>query len=291
VATEHARVKVEAVGNVFFDVSNEDFTVSLPGVIGLDGVTVDGKKTLVDSFDSDAGRYGPTNKADDATVFSNGNLTIDAARVGGDVRSATAGVSVLNGGRVTGDVLAGGAITNQGTIGGTATPDSPTPTVAAPAVSACSPYSSSAGLSGRFTYNRTTGNLVVSGGRTVTLADGDYCFNNVTLSGGAVLAVNGPVRLSLTGILDASGGAFLNTTFDPLNLEIVSSYAGATGALLSGGGPGAYLSLYAPATGVILAGGAQVYGAVLARSLALSGGSGIHYDVQLVTVWAEHFNP
>ena len=57
VATTQARVKIEAVGNVFFDVSNADFTVTLPGVIGLDSVSISGKG-VVDSFDSSLGPYG-----------------------------------------------------------------------------------------------------------------------------------------------------------------------------------------------------------------------------------------
>ena len=58
VATTQARVKIEAVGNIFFDVSNADFTVTLPGVIGLDSVSISGKG-VVDSFDSSLGPYGP----------------------------------------------------------------------------------------------------------------------------------------------------------------------------------------------------------------------------------------
>ncbi|TFW31038.1 hypothetical protein E4O92_15005 [Massilia horti] len=38
VATNAARVKVEAVGNVFFDVSNANFTIRLPGDVNGDGV-------------------------------------------------------------------------------------------------------------------------------------------------------------------------------------------------------------------------------------------------------------
>ena len=59
VATTKARIKVEAVGNVFFDLSNANFTITLPGVIGLDSVTLGGKGALVDSFDASAGALRP----------------------------------------------------------------------------------------------------------------------------------------------------------------------------------------------------------------------------------------
>ncbi len=291
VVSETARLKVEAVGNVFFDISNADFTVSMPGVIGLDSVLLGGKGTLIDSFDSDAGAYGPANRTSTVDLFSNGGVAVGAARVAGDIRSATGGVTIDKDGRVTGDVRAGTTIVNLGTIGGTATPDSPSPTIAAPAVAACSPFSGSGGLSGRFTYSPATGNLTVGGGRTVTLANGSYCFNNVTLSGGSTLAVGGPVTISIRGVLNASGGSFLNRTLVPANLQVASSYAGVDGVSVSGGSSGAYLSLYAPQTNVTLSGSGAIYGAVLGKSLAVSGGAAIHYDVQLVTVWADYFNP
>jgi Metallo-peptidase family M12B Reprolysin-like len=291
VVSDAARLKVEAVGNVFFDISNADFTVSMPGVVGLDSVVLGGKTTLVDSFDSDLGRYGTSNRSTTADLFGNAGIAVGAARVAGDVRSATGGVTIDKDGRVTGDVRAGTTIINLGTIGGTASAGSPSPVINAPPVAACSPFSGAGGISGRFTYSPATGNLSVAGGKTATLANGTYCFNNVTLSGGATLAVGGPVTIQLRGVLDASGGSLLNTTFVPANLELSSSYAGANGVILSGGGGGAYLSLYAPQTNVTLSGGASVYGAVLGRTLTVSGGSAVHYDVQLLEVWAEYFNP
>ena len=191
---------------------------------------------------------------------------------------------------MTGDVRAGTAINNKGTINGTATPNSPSPPIIAPPVPVCSPFSGTGGLSGKFSYDAAKGDLTVSGGKTVTLAGGSYCFHNLTLSGGSVLTVAGPVTLTLTGLLNAAGGSFINPTHVPANLQISSSFAGANGVLLSGGA-GAYLSVYAPTTSVGLSGGSPVYGALLGKTLALSGGSAVHYDVQLVTVWAGYFAP
>ena len=289
VATTQARVKIEAVGNIFFDVSNADFTVTLPGVIGLDSVSISGKG-VVDSFDSSLGPYGPGNTSALASLFSNGVIGLGTASVYGDVRSATASVTLEKNGLVTGDVRAGTAINNKGTINGTATPNSPSPPIIAPPVAVCSPFSGTGGLSGKFSYDAAKGDLTLSGGKTVTLAGGSYCFHNLTLSGGSVLTVAGPVTLTLTGLLNAAGGSFINPTHVPANLQISSSFAGANGVLLSGGA-GAYLSVYAPTTSVGLSGGSPVYGALLGKTLALSGGSAVHYDVQLVTVWAGYFAP
>jgi hypothetical protein len=290
VATTHARLKVEAVGNIYFDLSDADFTVTLPGVIGLDSLTASGKNVVVDSYDSAAGPYGTANHGSAADLFSNGGIGLNSVSIFGNVRSALGSV-LVNKAFVSGDVRAGGPITNTGgTIGGTATPNSPSPTIVAPPVPACSPFSGTGGLSGKYEYNAATGDLQVSGGKAATLAPGTYCFHNLALSGGATLTVSGPVVIKLTGQLNGSGGSLVNLTKLPSNLQVESSYAGANGVVLSGGASG-YLSVYAPQTSITISGSSPVFGALLGKTLDLSGNAVVHYDTQLVTVWAGHFNP
>jgi len=48
--------------------------------------------------------------------------------------------------------------------------------------------------------------------------------------------------------------------------------------------------VYAPQTAITLNGGAPLYGALLGKTLTMSGKTTVHYDVQLVDVWAGHFN-
>ena len=288
VATSQARIKVEAVGNVFFDVSDADFTtVVLPGVVGLDSVSFGGNGMIVDSFDSAAGPYGSANTGSDVTLFSNGPIGLGHASVSGDVVSALSSVN-LDKAVVSGNVTAGTAITGNGTVGGTTTANSPSPALVAPAVAACSPYSSAAGIGGKFTYSPVTGDLTVSGGKTATLATGTYCFHNVTVSGGAVLTVAGPVTIVVRGLLEAGGGSLVNQTHVPANLQFESSYAGADGVALSGG-TGAYVTVYAPKTSIALSGKSPFYGALLGKTVAASGGAAIHYDVQTLGVWASYF--
>src|SRR4029078_9958455 len=133
--------------------------------------------------------------------------------------------------------------------------------------------------------------LTVSGGKSVTLAEGTYCFHDLSLSGGSKLSVAGTVRIFLTGQLDAGGGSSLvNPSAVPANLQFSSSYTGKDGVKLSGGSS-AYLSVYAPRTSVELTGGAPVFGALLGKTLVISGGGAVHYDVQMVTVCAPYFTP
>jgi hypothetical protein len=61
----------------------------------------------------------------------------------------------------------------------------------------------------------------------------------------------------------------------------LSAYTGAKGVTLNGGSA-AYAIIHAPATDVILSGGAQLFGAVVGRTLTVTGsGSAIHGDVSL----------
>jgi hypothetical protein len=289
-ATKTARIKVEAVGNIFFDVSNADFPVTLPGIVGLDSIGLSGLNPFVDSYDSAAGTY-PSNRSEHASVFSNGPIALGSASILGDVRSATSSVTLGGGGLVTGSVRAGTAITSQGTIRGSRTPNSPSPTLNPPSVASCSPYSGPVGLSGQFSYNAATGDLTLSGQKTATLAAGTYCFRNVALSGGSSLNVSGPVTIVLNGVLSVAGGSHLNAAGQiPGNLRISSSFAGVNGVSL--GGSTVHAGIFAPRTNVVATGGAQLYGAVLGKTLNTSGiSTSLHQDLQLTEVWAEYFQP
>ena len=145
--TKNARIKVEAIGNVYFDISNADFSITIPGIVGLDSLGFSGTNSI-DSYNSAAGPYGGTNKGNNASVFSNGSATLGGTQVGGTVRSATSNVVLGSGGLITGDVRAGTTITNSGTILGTKTPNSPSPTLNPNAVAACSPYTSATAIGG-----------------------------------------------------------------------------------------------------------------------------------------------
>jgi hypothetical protein len=179
---------------------------------------------------------------------------------------------------VTGNVVAGQNVTNNGTVLGTVTQNSPSPAITAPPVPACSPYSTGTGIGGQFSYNAANGNLSVQGGKSATLAGGTYCFHDLTLGGGSTLTISGPVTIFLNGKLNAGGGSsFVNPTKVPANLQISSSFSGADGVTLPNAS--SYLRLNAPQTDVTLAGGGAVFGSLLGKTLTLSGGSAVHFDV------------
>jgi hypothetical protein len=161
----------------------------------------------------------------------------------------------------------------------------PAPRVRAP-VSHLRPTARTAGLSGGFSYSPVTGDLTVNGGKTATLAAGTYCFHGLTLAGGATLAVAGPVTIRLTGVLSLTGGSRLNPTGPPASLQLASSYAGPGGVSVGGASSTASLSVYAPRNDITVSDGAVVYGALLGKTLTVSGaGSAVHYDVEVAGVW------
>jgi hypothetical protein len=103
--------------------------------------------------------------------------------------------------------------------------------------------------------------------------------------------VSGPVTIVLNGVLSVAGGSHLNVAGQiPGNLRISSSFTGVNGVSL--GGSTVYAGIFAPRTNVVATGGAQLYGAVLGKTLSTSGlGTSFHQDLQLTDVWAEFFQP
>ena len=209
-------------------------------------------------------------------MVSNGAVLLKGVAVSGDVRSTQSSVKLVRTGSVTGDVTAGTTASIAGHVGGTVHANSPTTPLAAAPPAACSPFTGERGLDGLYGYNERKGNLTMAAGQTATLADGTYCFHNITVESGGSFVVSGHVTIHLTGAL-ADQGQIVNTTGVPANLQIDSSATG-TGRLGLVGGSDAYLTVYAPGLAVKLAGG-PIFGSLLGRTLTVTGNGSVHVDV------------
>ncbi len=262
-------------------------TVALTSVIGLDSASLSGG-AMFDSYNSSGGY--PATKGSLANLLSNGTVSVaGSSKVYGNVWSTQAGVSVLGSSQVMGNATAGTTVTKavSAVITGTITNNQVAPVMTLPAVPNCGTYSSNSGISGTYSYNAATGNLSLSGINNATLANGSYCFNNVTLSNSAQLRVNGPVTIRITGKLTVGGVASLtNTTSVPANLRILSSYSGSNGVSFTNSS-NIYLMLYAPNTNVADTGAAQLFGTVVGKTVTLSNSGTIHYDTQLKNAWPD----
>lgn len=262
-------------------------TVAVTSIIGLDSVSITGSG-LADSYDSTGGY--PATKGSLANILSNGTITVGGSgKVFGNVRSTRVGVSLTGTAQVTGNATAGTTVSKAASavVGGTITNNALAPVMTMPSVPACSPFSSSSGITGTFTYNSSTGDLTLSGVNIATLANGTYCFHNVSLSNSAQLKVNGPVTIKMTGTLSTSGATSLpNTTLIPSNLRILSSFGGSNG-ITFGNSSSLQLVVYAPNTNVSITGSAPLFGTVVGKTITLSNSGMIHYDTQLKSIWPD----
>ena len=120
---------------------------------------------------------------------------------------------------------------------------------------------------------------------SATLANGTYCFHNVTLTNSAQLKVNGHRNYQVDRCAYAGGASTLNnTTLIPANLRILSSFSGSNGVIFSNGNS-AYLVIYAPQTSVANTGSAPLFGTIVGKIITLSNSGLIHYDTTLKILW------
>jgi endonuclease G len=269
-------------------VASVNVFVALTSLVGLEGVTISGA-AYADSYDSNGGY--PATKGSLANVLSNGAITVaNSGAVWGNVRSTRAGVVISGTSKVTGNATAGTTVSRSGSgvVGGKITNNALAPIVTLPAVPACGPpYSSNSGISGAYSYNANTGDLTLSGVNVATLANGAYCFHNLTLTNIAQLKVNGPVIIKLTGALNVGGASsFSNTTGIPANLRILSSYSGSSGMTINNGANN-YMMVYAPQTEVSISGVARLFGSVVGKTITVVNSGAIHYDTELSAIWPE----
>jgi len=259
------------------------------GAFGRSSTKIGGSGTVTDSYDSRLGTYASqaVNKdAGGAYARSNGGI-------------GSNGTIQLQG-LVHGNANAGPGLTPNLTGGGVVTGNI-TP-LSAPMDLPATPYAEFAAANlinqngtwtatGSAIYNPLTKNLAVSGGGTLTLSGGTYFFSSLSLSGGSILKVTGPVKIYITQVGSLGGGGIVNVTGLPANLQIFQHpYALPVGVppakkfnntLSVSGGSGSALTVYAPFTDVAVTGSGAVYGAIIADNLQAQGGAQFHYDEAL----------
>ena len=137
-------------------------------------------------------------------------------------------------------------------------------------------------------YDNRTMSLVVTGQREVTLPGGTYFFRDVRFGGGARLIVTGPSVIYVTGEFDLGGSSLTNMTGIPSNLRVYAHPYALPGGTVSqhsevivNGGAGAALAVYAPEVDITVNGDADIYGAMIGRSIKSTGNAYYHYDEAL----------
>lgn len=246
----------------------------------------------------------PATQANSGNVGTNGNLTESGGTVvNGSLSTPRTGVGNCANGAVDALTSNGNAQLTGGVVQlpqavaylppAAPIPQPPESTVSITSNSTCATVglaaancTSSAGV---ITLTPTTGpyvlgNVRLSGGSTLHLTAGTYNFNSITLSGNSNLVIDsGPVIMNVSGqdqntAIDLTGGTTSNASFNPSNFQI--QYAGA-GAVKMAGGTSASAMVYAPRSALSLSGGANFYGSLLGASVAISGGTMVHYDRHL----------
>jgi Tfp pilus assembly protein PilX len=294
------------------------------GAFGANFATVSGG--TFDSYDSHACTPSPcnygaslpgggTNVGTGMMLGSNGSIdTSGTVTIGGSVIGTTdvatdpsdlnlpSGTTVTGGTVQSGGTIVIGGVTNPATSsqvdGGAAGMIKPNTSTPAPTLSAlpnCSPYPASSPVTqtnpgtGSCSYTPATGALNIQSGAKCQLNPGSYCLGSINVqNNGSELQISGQTVVTVNGFFQVqSSGAINNTTHDPQNFQLISTYGNDAGetdvnhAVLINSASVSYMTVYAPTAAVKFQGGATLYGAIIGQSLSTSGNSVIHYDTFL----------
>lgn len=266
------------IGHTSTDVSREAIAQVAPtcgGVWGLDEVKVPGN-VVVDSYFSTEGDYSAGSANDNGDVCSNGPMNVsgsieihgdvigDPVEVAGGKAIITGYIDELDKPVEVPPVDFGDVATNNdnATIGLTDQGRDPFPS------------------GGKYLGGW---NLVIRANDNLTLAPGTYYFDSAVLGSKMLtgsITLTGPTTIYVAGDFGAAGKAQLNTTRNPHNLTIYSS-----GSKFKLAGKAAvYGSIFAPNTDVMLVGNAEMYGALIGKTVKMAGNFNFHVDESLPLV-------
>lgn len=239
------------------------------GIWGLEEVTIPGS-VVTDSYISDDGEYTEATAGNNGDLCSGGDITVSgSAYIDGDAMAGVDSEITVNGGRVE---ITGVESTQMLPL------DYPDANVDDAAVLndndripntalGLDPFSS--GL-----------NLRIGSDDSLTLPAGVddnpavFYFESMTFTAGALLNITGPTVIYLAGDFDFTGQGTVNTTRDPKDLMIIS--AGESVRMM--GEVSFYGSILAPNAEIELAGTSEYFGAVIGKTVKITGDFEFHVD-------------
>lgn len=243
-----------------------------------------GAKT--NSYNSATGTYASTNSLSNGNIGTNGDscgaITLNGAP------------TTINGNAQYGDTGSACSVSGAGSVTGTKTSlgtDVSLPSVTIPTIGSAM-GNQSVGSHGtlNLTPNNTYGSISVTGGSNINFSAGTYVISSISLAGNSTLTVtSGPVIVyvsctspSATTGIDLTGGTLSNSTL--ISTNMVFMVGSACGNVKVTGGTNAAYAVYAPDSDATMSGGADVYGAVVGKTITNTGGSYIHRDLALANL-------
>lgn len=130
--------------------------------------------------------------------------------------------------------------------------------------------------------NQTYGDVAVKD--VATLTTGTYVMKSLTVStaAGALNIASGPVLIYITGpggtVLDIK--SITNAGLKATDLTFLVATTPGCNVKVNGGGAAAF-GLYAPGCDITVNGNGTIYGAIVGKSVTITGGAAIHYDAAL----------
>ncbi|MEW6279892.1 MAG: hypothetical protein AB1758_14785 [Candidatus Eremiobacterota bacterium] len=124
--------------------------------------------------------------------------------------------------------------------------------------------------------------LINSRARVELVEGGEYVFDKLTMRDDSVLEVDrnvsAPVKVYMKGEFDMQGGSVVNRSAKPANLRFLVEQGQ---VYLDDSQTKAYFVVYAPESQVTVDDDAQIYGAVVGKSITLRDNSELRYDLAL----------
>jgi hypothetical protein len=247
---------MSATSTAYVTTSSQGF-----GVFGTGSIYSNGQD--FDSYDSTLGNWTSLGQRQNMDISSNGNINLPSVNMFG---SAHAGPGMT--------------LTRSGTITGSTANLSSSKTYANASAGAYATTNDNGSIASAY-LNSTTRDLNIPAGGTLTVAGGNYYFNNVTLGSNASLTFTGPVTVYATGTF-ADNYAKIST-FGNLpkncNIQIIGS-----GAVTLNIKQHLYARVYAPQSDIhtdAIPSNQEFFGALLGNNLFLN--ANFHMDESLTT--------